>query len=155
MTSIEEVEVLLVEDTPEDAEMVIRALRKSNLANRLEWVKDGAAALDFVFSTGASAGRVLRHQPRVILLDLKLPKVDGLEVLKAIRADERTRAIPVVIMTSSTQERDVAQGYQLGANSFVSKPVRFEDFAEVASKLGMYWLLINRPPDGAPTAVAE
>lgn len=149
MNHYDQVEVLLVEDTPEDAELVVRTLKKHRLANQMEWVKDGAEALDFVFARGAYAERSMRYAPKVILLDLKLPKVDGLEVLQAIRADPRTRPIPVVIMTSSTQDEDVKRGYQCGANSFVSKPVKFEDFAEVASKLGMYWLLINRAPEPA------
>lgn len=151
MNHAQYVEILLVEDSPEDAEIVIRALRKHNLANRLHWVKDGAAALEFLFANGDGGERAAR--PKVVLLDLKLPKVDGMEVLAALRADPHTRLIPVVIMTSSTQDEDVARTYCLGANSFVSKPVKFEDFAHVASQLGMYWLLINRPPGGVVPGV--
>lgn len=141
-----EVEILLVEDNPTDAELCIRALKKSNLANKLVWVKDGAEALDFLFRRSAYADRSANHVPKVILLDLRLPKVDGLEVLRAVKADERTRHIPVVVMTSSKEDRDVAESYKLGANSYISKPVAFDEFVKVVSELGMYWLLINRPP---------
>lgn len=140
------VEILLVEDNPTDAELCIRALQKHKLANHLEWVKDGAAALDFLFARGAYAGRSGLAAPKVVLLDLRLPKVDGLEVLQAVKADESTRHIPVVVLTSSKEEPDMAQCYQLGVNSFVSKPVAFEEFVRVVSDLGLYWLLINRPP---------
>ena len=142
-----EVEILLVEDNPTDAELCIRALKKHNLANKLVWVKDGAEALDFIFGTGAYSGRTANGKPpKVILLDLRLPKVDGLEVLRRIKSDERTKAIPVVVVTSSKEDRDVAESYKLGVNSFISKPVAFEEFADKMSHLGMYWLLINRPP---------
>ncbi len=141
-----EVEILLVEDNPTDAELAIRALKKSNLANKLVWVKDGAEALDFLFATGAYAGRNLENGPRVVLLDLRLPKVDGLEVLRRLKADERTRRIPVVVVTSSKEDRDVVASYDLGVNSYISKPVDFDEFAKVVSQLGFYWLLINRPP---------
>jgi len=139
------VDILLVEDNPTDAELTQRALRKHGLANHLEWVKDGALALDFLFRRGNYAAR---HNliPHVVLLDLRLPKVDGLEVLKQMRADERTRLIPVVVMTSSREERDVVESYQLGANSFVSKPVGFEEFAKTVAELGLYWMLVNRAP---------
>lgn len=140
------VEVLLVEDNPTDAELCIRSLKKNNLANRLVWVKDGAEALDFLFATGAYAGREVNHTPRVILLDLRLPKVDGLEVLKKIKSDERTRTIPVVVLTSSKEDRDIAESYKLGVNSYIGKPVEFDEFAKTIAQLGMYWLLINRPP---------
>ena len=140
------VEILLVEDNPTDAELCIRALKKHNLANRLEWVKDGAEALDFLFQRGAYAGQNTRGAPKVILLDLRLPKVDGLEVLREVKADERLRQIPVVVLTSSKEDRDVLESYKLNVNSFVSKPVEFDEFAKVVSDLGMYWLLINRPP---------
>lgn len=140
------VEILLVEDNPTDAELTIDALREGNLANHLVWVKDGAQALDFVFGRGEYAGRSLDAPPKVIMLDLRLPKVDGLEVLQALKADERSRAIPVVVLTSSREDRDIAESYQLGVNSFVSKPVEFEAFSKVVSQLGLYWLLVNRSP---------
>ena len=138
--------ILLVEDNPTDAELAMRALKKSNLANNLVWVKDGAEALDFLFCSGSYAGRDTKCVPRVILLDLRLPKVDGLEVLRAVKSDERTKHIPVVVLTSSKEDRDIAESYQLGVNSFISKPVAFEAFAKTVAELGMYWLLINHPP---------
>lgn len=139
------IDILLVEDSPTDGELCMHALARHRLANRLLWVKDGAEALDALFRRGAYAGSP-NGRPRVVLLDLRLPKVDGLEVLKAIRADDRTRTLPVVVLTSSKEDRDVKQAYQLGANSFISKPVEFDSFAETISKLGFYWLVINRPP---------
>lgn len=144
---LKEVEILLVEDNPTDAELCIRSLKKNNLANKLVWVKDGAEALDFLFATGAYAGRDVMVPPKVVLLDLRLPKVDGKEVLRIIKTDERTRAIPVVVLTSSKEDRDVAESYQLGVNSFISKPVGFEEFTKTVKDLGLYWLLINRPPN--------
>jgi CheY-like chemotaxis protein len=144
---VKEVEILLVEDNPTDAELTIRALKKNNLANKLVWVKDGAEALDFLFATGAYTGRNVTCPLKVVLLDLRLPKVDGMEVLRRIKGDERTRAIPVVVLTSSKEDRDVAESYQLGVNSFISKPVGFEEFAKTVSELGLYWLLVNRPPN--------
>jgi two-component system response regulator len=146
MSNDAEVEILLVEDNPTDAELCIRALKKHNLANRLVWVKDGAEALDFLFGAGAYAGRPTAFRPKLVLLDLRLPKIDGLEVLRRIKADDRTRTIPVVVVTSSKEDRDVADSYKLGVNSFISKPVEFEEFAETVRRLGMYWLLINRAP---------
>ena len=140
------VEILLVEDNATDAELCIRALKKRNLANRLVWVKDGAEALDFIFAAGVYAGRAVQNGPKVILLDLRLPKVDGLEVLRKVKADERTKTIPVVVLTSSKEDRDVIESYKLGVNSFISKPVEFDAFAETVAQLGLYWLLINRPP---------
>lgn len=140
------VEVLLVEDNPTDAELCIRALKKHNLANKLVWVKDGAEALDFLFGTGAYAGRSALNPPKVVLLDLRLPKVDGLEVLKRVKSDERTKTIPVVVVTSSKEDRDTIESYELGANSYVSKPVQFDAFANAVTQLGMYWLLVNHPP---------
>jgi two-component system response regulator len=140
-----EVEILLVEDNPTDAELCIRALKKSGLANKLVWVKDGAEALDFLFATGIYSGRSVNCPPKVVLLDLRLPKVDGKEVLRKVKTDERTRAIPVVVLTSSKEDRDVAESYQLGVNSFISKPVEFDDFARTISELGLYWLVVNRP----------
>ena len=142
-------EILLVEDSPTDAELTIRALKKRNLANLLVHVVDGQAALDFLFGTGPYEGRDVENQPKVVLLDLKLPKVDGIEVLRQLRADERTRLLPVVVLTSSREDRDVLGTYPLGANSYIVKPVDFENFSEAVSKLGLYWLLLNEPP---PTA---
>ncbi len=144
--AMKEVEILLVEDNPTDAELCIRALKKSNLANRLVWVKDGAEALEFIFGTGAYSGRQVMNGPKVILLDLRLPKVDGMEVLRRIKSDERTRVIPVVVLTSSKEDRDVAESYQLGVNSYISKPVEFEEFVKTVSELGLYWLLVNKSP---------
>lgn len=140
------VEILLVEDNPTDAELAMVALKERNLANKLVWVKDGVEALDFLFATGAYVGRKIENGPKVVLLDLRLPKVNGLEVLRRLKADERTKRIPVVVLTSSKEDRDVAECYSLGVNSYISKPVEFEAFAKVVSKLGLYWLLINRPP---------
>jgi CheY-like chemotaxis protein len=148
VNSAEPVEILLVEDNPTDAELCIRSLKKRNLANRLVWAKDGAEALDFVFATGSYSGRSATARPKVILLDLRLPKVSGLEVLQKIRDDERTKTIPVVVLTSSKADRDVAEAYKLGVNSFISKPVAFDAFVEVMNQLSLYWLLINRPPTG-------
>lgn len=144
--AVKEVEILLVEDNPTDAELAIRALKKSNLANKLVWVKDGAEALDFIFATGAYSGRQVTNGPKVILLDLRLPKVDGMEVLRRVKSDERTRTIPVVVLTSSKEDRDIAESYKLGVNSFISKPVEFDEFAKTVSELGLYWLLVNHPP---------
>ena len=140
------VEILLVEDNPTDAELAMRSLKKSNLSNNLVWVKDGAQALDFLFCRGAYAGRDTKNIPRVILLDLRLPKVDGLEVLRTIKSDERTKFIPVVVLTSSKEDRDITESYQLGVNSYISKPVEFDAFSKAVAELGMYWLLLNRPP---------
>lgn len=147
--TMKEVEILLVEDNPTDAELAIRALKKSNLANRLVWVKDGAEALDFLFATGAYGGRQVANGPKVIMLDLRLPKVDGMEVLRCIKNDARTRTIPVVVLTSSKEDRDVAESYRLGVNSYISKPVEFDAFAKTVSELGLYWLLVNHPPMAA------
>jgi CheY-like chemotaxis protein len=138
------VRILLVEDNPADAELCIRSLRKHNLENDLVWVKDGAEALDFLFHTGRYAVNGVDSNLKIILLDLRLPKVDGLEVLRRIRADERTRAIPVVVLTSSQEDLDIAESYAIGANSFISKPVNFTEFAATVEKLGLYWLLVNR-----------
>ncbi len=141
-----EVEILLVEDNPTDAELCIRALKKSNLANSLVWVKDGAEALDFLFATGVYADRDILSPPKVVLLDLRLPKIDGLEVLRKVKDDERTKSIPVVVLTSSKEDRDVVDSYKLGVNSYISKPVEFDAFAKTVSDLGLYWLLVNYPP---------
>lgn len=146
MADPHEVEILLVEDNPHDAELTLRALRKHNLANRLHHSKDGADALDFLFARGEYATRHVEDSPRVVLLDLKLPKVDGLEVLRQIKTDPRTRPVPVVVLTSSREERDLVQSYELGVNSYLSKPVEFDAFADTVAQLGMYWLLLNRLP---------
>jgi CheY-like chemotaxis protein len=140
------VEILLVEDNPEDLELAERALRKSNLTNRIHVARDGAEALDFVFCEGMHAERKIEEAPKVILLDLKLPKVDGLEVLRRIKADPRTRSIPVVVLTSSKEQTDVVESYHLGVNSYIIKPVDFEQFATAVRELGMYWLLLNQRP---------
>jgi len=140
------VEILLVEDNPQDLELTQHALRKANLSNRTQVARDGAEALEFVFCEGAHAGRRIEDTPRVMLLDLKLPKVDGLEVLRRIKSDPRTRTIPVVVLTSSKEQNDVVESYELGVNSYIVKPVNFEHFAEAVQKLGMYWLLLNHPP---------
>ena len=140
------VEILLVEDNQTDAELTIRALKKRNLANSLEWVKDGAEALDFIFATGKYAERNINSTPKVILLDLRLPKVDGLEVLQKIKSDERTKTIPVVILTSSNEDRDITECNKLGVNSYINKPVDFDHFSETVAKLGFYWLLMNKSP---------
>ena len=145
MEEFEQVEILLVEDNPLDAELTTRALQNGGLANKLLWVKDGQEALDFLFRDGEYAGRE-DSAPRLVLLDLKMPKVDGMEVLKAVKANERTRRIPVVVMTSSQEEKDVAQTYDMGVNSYVVKPVDFNSLAELARQAGYYWLAINRTP---------
>jgi len=140
-----EVDILLAEDNTYDAELTIRALKKVNLANHLLHVKDGAEALDFIFGRGEFTGRKIENRPKVILLDIKMPKVDGIEVLRQIKSNEITRTIPVVIMTSSKEEQDIIASYNLGVNSYVVKPVNFEGFARAVSELGMYWLMVNQP----------
>ncbi|HXH63150.1 MAG TPA: response regulator [Gemmatimonadales bacterium] len=137
--------ILLVEDNPDDEQLTRRALAKNNITNELVVAHDGVEALDFLFATGPHAGRDTRETPQVILLDLKLPRIDGLEVLRRLRADDRTRLLPVVILTSSNEERDLVSGYSLGANSYVRKPVDFSQFLEAARQLGLYWLLLNEP----------
>ncbi len=139
-----EVEILIVEDNLDDAELTVRALKKSHLANHVIHLVDGAEALDFLFGNGAYAGRNILNVPKVILLDLKMPKVNGLEVLTRIKAEPHTKMIPVVILTSSAEDPDVKKSYELGANSYIVKPVEFQDFARVISELGMYWLVINK-----------
>lgn len=140
------VEILLVEDNPRDAEITLRALRKSNLANNLVHVKDGQEALDWLFGTGQYAGRDVHQHPKVVLLDLKLPKVDGIEVLRAVRANPHTQRMPVVVLTSSREEQDVVRTYDLGVNSYIVKPVDFENFSSAVAQAGHYWLLINQEP---------
>lgn len=145
MNDTDAVEVLLVEDNPRDAELTIRALKKHNLANRLFHVEDGAEALDFLFGRGKYEGPEIDRPPKVVLLDLKLPKLNGLEVLRIIKTSERTRSIPVVVVTSSAEDPDMRTAYDLGANSYIVKPVQFEAFVEAMSKVGIYWLMVNHP----------
>jgi len=140
------VEILLVEDNPQDLELTRRALRKGNLTNNIHVARDGAEALEFLFCEGAYATRKPEGGPKLILLDLKLPKVDGLEVLKRVKGDPRTKTIPVVVLTSSKEQNDVVESYHLGVNSYIVKPVNFERFAEAVRDVGMYWLLLNLPP---------
>lgn len=138
--------ILLVEDNPDDEALTLHALRTNNIKNEVIVARNGAEALDYLFGTGSHAGRDTRDLPAVVLLDLKLPKIDGLEVLRRIRADERTRVLPVVILTSSKEEQDLANGYLLGCNSYVRKPVDFDEFVAAARQLGLYWLLLNEQP---------
>ena len=145
MSASNEVEILLVEDNPRDAELAMRALQKRNLTNKLVWVKDGAAALEFLFGPRSSADSKVRRRPKVILLDLKLPKVDGMEVLRQIKSNDKAKSIPVVILTSSREEPDIERSYELGANSYIVKPVNFDNFSEAVSRLGFYWVLLNQP----------
>lgn len=142
--NIDEVEILLIEDSLNDAEMTIRALRKNNIANKVTHLKDGAEGLDFIFGTGEYAGRNIDNKPKVILLDLKMPKVDGIEVLRKLKSDARTKKIPVVVLTSSKEDPDVHTCYELGVNSYIVKPVGFENFSKVISELGLYWLVHNQ-----------
>ena len=151
MTSENGVEILLVEDNRRDGELTMRALNKRHLANRLVWVKDGDEALDYIFGTSAGPQRSACHAPKVILLDLKLPKVDGLEVLRRLKGDERTKNIPVVVVTSSREEQDIVESYRQGVNSYIVKPVEFENFSEAVAQLGLYWLLLNERPEPVST----
>jgi CheY-like chemotaxis protein len=140
------VEILLVEDNPSDVELTLHALKANHIANLVHVSRDGAEALEFIFGSEENIGYDLRNGPRVILLDLKLPKVDGLEVLRRLKSDAGTRAIPVVILTSSREERDIVESYHLGVNSYIVKPVDFDRFSEAVRQLGLYWLLLNQPP---------
>lgn len=140
------VEILLVEDNPDDLQLTVRALQKAKLANHIQIARDGEEALQFIFCEGPHAGRNMQDGPKVVLLDLKLPKVDGLEVLQRIKGDPRTRSIPVTVLTSSKEQNDVVASYKLGVNSYIVKPVNFERFAAAVHDLGMYWLLLNQPP---------
>jgi len=146
MTTVDDVEILLVEDNPNDVELTLRALQKQNLANKVFVVRDGAEALEFMFATGAFVGRKVSNLPKVVLLDLKLPKVDGIEVLKRIKGDERTKHTPVVMLTSSQEERDVLDTYNLGVNSYIVKPVDFSNFVHAVAELGVYWGILNKVP---------
>ncbi len=146
MNDTNAVEILLVEDNPNDAELALRALKKNNLANHVAVVTDGEEALDFVFARGKYVHRKVEEGPRIILLDLKLPKVDGLEVLRAIKGDPRTKIIPIIVLTSSKEEKDVVEGYKLGANSYILKPVDFDKFVDAVRDIGYYWLLLNQSP---------
>src|SRR5665213_2996201 len=140
-----EIEIILLEDNPDDAEMTIRALRKNNIANKIIHLKDGALGLDFIFGEGEYKGRNLENKPKVILLDLKMPKVDGIEVLVKLKSNEQTKTIPVVVLTSSKEDPDVKKCYALGVNSYIVKPVGFENFTKAIGDLGMYWMLLNHP----------
>ena len=144
--SMENIEILLVEDNPNDEELTLYALRKNNIFNQIQVVRDGAEALEYIFCTGAFADRQINDPPKVVLLDLKLPKVDGLEVLERIKADARTRIIPVVVLTSSQEERDIVESYQLGVKSYIVKPVDFEQFIEAVRHMALYWMLHNKTP---------
>lgn len=140
------IEILIVEDTPQDLDLALRALRKSNVTNRIHVARDGEEAMEFIFCEGKYSERKIENGPKVILLDLKLPKIDGLEILKRIKSDPRTKSIPVVVLTSSKEQNDVVESYNLGVNSYIVKPVNFEQFSEAVQKLGMYWVLLNHPP---------
>jgi len=141
--SADEIDIVIVEDNPNDAELIMRVLKKHGLANRLVVLRDGVEAIEFLFAEGKHAGRAV-GAPRVILLDLKLPKVDGIEVLRRLKSDERTRQLPVVVLTSSTEDRDLKAAYELGVNSYVTKPIKFDEFARLIADLGMYWMVVNR-----------
>jgi two-component system response regulator len=146
MNQVNPMEILLVEDNPNDVELTLRALKKHNLANQVKVVSDGAQALDYLFCSGAYEGKINQPPPKVVFLDLKLPKIDGREVLRRMKTDDRTRAIPVVVLTSSQEERDIAESYKLGANSYVVKPLDFNKFVEAVAELGLYWVLLNQAP---------
>ena len=146
MNELNEVEILLVEDSADDLDMTLHALRKMKLANQIQVARDGVEALDFLLCRGPHAERKLEHGPKVVLLDLKLPKVDGLEVLRTMKSDPRTRKIPVVVLTSSKEQSDVVESYQLGVNSYIVKPVNFDAFVKAVQELGLYWLLLNQTP---------
>ena len=147
----QELEILLVEDNPNDVELTLMALEKHRFANKVFVVHDGAEALDYLFCTGAYADRESGSDPKVVFLDLKLPKVDGLEVLRAMRKDERTKVLPVVMLTSSAEEQDIVESYELGVNSYIVKPIDFENFARSVAELGFYWLVLNKPPRATNT----
>jgi two-component system response regulator len=144
--NMEELKILLVEDNPDDEALTLRALRQNNITNAVDVVHDGAEALEYLFCTGAHQSRDPAQKPAIVMLDLKLPKLDGLEVLRRLRADERTRLLPVVILTSSKEEQDLIKGYSLGANSYIRKPVDFKQFVAAVGQIGLYWLVLNEPP---------
>lgn len=146
MTPVEQLEILLVEDSPADIELTLHSLRRNNLANRIHVVRDGEEAIDYLFCRGAYSDRSFEEPPRLVLLDIKLPKVDGLEVLRQLKGDPRTKAIPVVILTSSREDQDIVSGYHLGVNSYLQKPVDFDRFREIVRQLGLYWIVVNEPP---------
>jgi len=148
MNASQPIELLLVEDNPQDLEMALRALTKAKLSNHIQVARDGAEALEFIFCTGPHTNRHIADGPKVILLDLKLPKIDGLEVLRRIKADPRTKTIPIVVLTSSKEQSDVIESYELGVSSYIVKPVNFESFSAAVRELGYYWLLLNQPPKG-------
>lgn len=153
MTEGDKVEILLVEDNLRDVELALHALRRENLANHIEVARDGEEALDFLFCRGRYSGRRIDEQPRLVLLDLKLPKVDGLEVLRQIKGDPRTKAIPIVILTSSREEKDLVSGYKLGVNAYIQKPVDFGQFRQIVNQVGLFWLVVNQcPPSSAFSA---
>jgi two-component system response regulator len=146
MSDAQLLELLLVEDSAQDLELMMRSLRKAKIANQIHIARDGAEALDFIFCEGPHSGRKITDKPSVILLDLKLPKIDGLEVLRKVKGDSRTKTIPIVVLTSSKEQSDIVESYGLGVNSYIVKPVNFERFAEAVGQLGLYWLLLNQPP---------
>jgi two-component system response regulator len=152
MNTHHEVDILLVEDNPDDVELTLHALRREHLANNIYTVRDGEEALEFLFCTGNHGGRNFDHPPRLVLLDLKLPKLTGLEVLKRVKEDPRTRAIPIVVLTSSKEERDLVDSYNLGANSYIQKPVDFDQFRQMVKSTGLYWMVINQYPLANPAA---
>ena len=149
------IEILLVEDNPNDEELTLYALKKNNIANHIHVVRNGAEALEYLFCTGSYAHRQISDSPKMVLLDLKLPKVDGLEVLEKVKSDERTRAIPIVMLTSSQEERDIVESYQLGVSSYIVKPVDFEQFIDAVRQLGLYWMLLNKTPSHKNTAASS
>lgn len=144
MTNLNQVEILLVEDNPDDAEMALRALDKNNIANSILWVKDGEEALDYLYKRGKFEGKKINNFPKIILLDLKLPKVDGKEVLRIIKNDPEKKVIPVIVLTSSKEETDIVESYKLGVNSYIVKPVDFDNFVKAVNNIGLYWLLLNQ-----------
>ena len=146
MTPVEQLEILLVEDSPADIELTLHSLRRNNLANRVHVVRDGEEAIDYLFCRGAYSDRSFEEPPRLVLLDIKLPKVSGLEVLRQLKSDPLTKAIPVVILTSSREDQDIVNGYHLGVNSYLQKPVDFDRFREIVRQLGLYWVVVNEPP---------
>ena len=155
MIDYDQVEILLAEDNPRDAEMTMRALRKINFLNMVHWVKDGEEALNYLLCTGEYSDRAASKAPKVVLLDIKMPKVDGIEVLRRVKADDNLKGIPVVVMTSSNEERDVFESYRLGVNSYIVKPVEFGAFVETVANIGLYWILTNRAPQASEDGRAQ